>query len=231
MQINIEEGKTVLPSGEYNKDGLWKSSQLRYKELSDEELVKRFVEGHDEKAFNEIVARYGDKIFRLALRVAHNPNDAEDVLQDVLITLVEKLNTFRGESKFSTWLYTVAANTSYIRLRAEKKKYEKELSLDDYAPYNDSGALEGVRKKDWSDRPDEMLLSQEGLEMVEKAVNDLPLSYRVVFHLKDVEGLTNQEVAKVMGLSVPAVKSRILRARLFLRDKLSDYFYEWKNGK
>ncbi|MGH7807647.1 MAG: RNA polymerase sigma factor, partial [Thermodesulfobacteriota bacterium] len=110
MQINMEEGKTVLPSGEYNKDGLWKSSQLRYKELSDEELVKGFVEDHDEKAFNEIVARYEDKIFRLAWRVAHNPNDAEDVLQDVLITLVEKLNTFRGESKFSTWLYTVAAN-------------------------------------------------------------------------------------------------------------------------
>ncbi len=228
MQSNITDGTAVITGRKY-QNGIGILGHKNYKELSDEELVKVFVEDQDEEAFNEIVSRYGDKIFRLALRITHNPNDAEDVLQEVFVILVEKLDSFREESKFSTWLYTVAANASYMHLRGSRKKYEKELSLEDYAPYNESGALEGVEIKDWSDRPDEVLLSQEGLEIVEKAVNELPLPYRVVFHLKDVEGLTNQEVAKALGLTVPAAKSRILRARLFLRDKLSDYFYERRN--
>jgi RNA polymerase sigma factor, sigma-70 family len=200
---------------------------LNHKELSDEELVRSFVETQDEEAFNEIVNRYADKIFSLALRITRNPNDADDVLQEVFLTM-EKLNTFRGESKFSTWLYRVAANASYLHLKAKKKRYENEVSLEDYSFYNESGALEGVQIKDWSDRPDEVILSREGIEIIERAVNELSVTYRVVFHLRDVEGLTNQEVAKVLGLSLTAVKARIHRARLFLRDKLSDYFYEWR---
>jgi RNA polymerase sigma-70 factor (ECF subfamily) len=170
------------------------------------------------------VNRYADKIFRLALRITRNPSDAEEVLQEVFLTM-EKLDTFRGESKFSTWLYRVAANASYMHLRANKKKYENEVSLEDYTSYNGSGALEGVQLKDWSNIPDEVLLSREGMEIIARAVNELPEQYRIVFHLRDVEGLTNPEVAKVLGLSLTAAKSRIHRARLFLRDKLSDYFF------
>jgi len=212
---NVEHRRDILSSGHRN-----------HKELPDEELARLFVKTQDEQAFNEIVDRYGNKIYRLALRITHSPDEAEDVLQQVFITLLEKLDTFREESKFSTWLYRVATNTSYMHLRAERKKYENEVVLDDYKPYNESGNLEGVQIKDWSDRPDETLVSREGMEIIERAVNELPVPYRVVFHLKDVEGLTNQEVAKVLGLSLPAVKSRVLRARLFLRDRLSDYFYE-----
>ena len=199
-----------------------------YNELSDEELVKIFVQTKDESAFNELVSRYGDRIFRLALRITHDPNDAEEVLQEVFLTLVGKLDTFRQESKFSTWLYRVTTNASYMLIRSEKRKQENELDIEDYKPYNESGKLEGIQVKDWSDRPDEALLSWESKEIIERAVNDLPLPYRVVFQLRDVEGLTNEEVAKVLGLSLPAVKSRVLRARLFLRDKLSDYFYDFK---
>ncbi len=199
-------------------------TQFNHKGLSDEELVRAFVEDRDEKAFNEIVDRYGDTIYKVAQWITRNSSNA----QEVFITLMDKLNTFREKSKFSTWLYRVAANASYMHLRNGKKRYENEVSLEDYAPYGESGALEGVQIKDWGDRPDEVLLSREGMEIIEKAVNKLSIVYRVVFNLRDVDGLSNEEVAKVLGLSVPAVKSRLHRARLFLRDKLSDYFYEWR---
>ncbi len=200
------------------------SSILNHKELSDEKLVKSFVGAHDEEAFTEIINRYEDKIYRIALRITHNPSDAEDVLQEVFITLIEKLHTFHEESKFSTWLYRVAANASLMHLRTEKKKYKNEVSIEDYVSYKEDGTFKGVEIRDWSDKPDEVLFSKEAMEIIERAVNELPVPYRVVFHLRDVEGLTDYETAKVLGLSVSAVKSRIHRARLFLRDKLSDYF-------
>jgi RNA polymerase sigma-70 factor (ECF subfamily) len=197
---------------------------LKHKELSDEVLVRSFLEDQSEEAFNEIVTRYGDKIYRTALRITHNPNDAEDVLQEVFITLIEKLDTFHEESKFSTWLYRVAANASFMRLRTEKKKYKNEVSLDGYISYGEDGTFTGVEMKDWSDRPDAVLLNKEVTEIIERAVDELPIPYRAVFHLRDVEGLTNHEIAKILGLSLSNVKSRIHRTRLFLRDKLSDYF-------
>jgi len=200
---------------------------LNHKGFSDEELVRSFVEDQEAGAFSEIVNRYADKIYRAALRITHNHSDAEDALQEVFITLIEKLDTFGGGSKFSTWLHTVAANTIYTQLRV-KKRYKHEVSLEDYVSYNEYGGLEGVQMKDWSDRPDEALLSKEVMEVIEAAVNELPVPYRIVVHLRDVEGLTSREVAEVLGLSDSAVKSRLHRARLFLRDKLSDYFYEWR---
>ena len=205
----------------FNKGGIL-DGMLSYKGLSDEKLVRSFVETQDEEAFNEVVDRYADKIYRLALRITHNPSDAEDVLQEVFITLIEKLNTFRGDSRFSTWLYRVAANASYIHLKSERK-YGSDISLGECASCSEDGALRGVEMKDWSDRPDEVLLSREVMEIIEKSVDELPVAYRVVFHLKDVEGLTNHEVAKITGLSLPNIKARVHRARLFLRDRLSDY--------
>jgi RNA polymerase sigma-70 factor, ECF subfamily len=208
------------------KAEMGKQSQPFYSsENSDEELVRVFVEDHDEQAFNEIVNRYGDKIYRTALRITHNTSDAEDVLQKVFITLIEKLDTFHRESKFSTWLYRVAANASYIYLRDEKK-HKNEVSLEEYVSHDEDGAFKGVEIKDWSDRPDEVLQSKEAMEIIEGAVNELPVAHRVVFHLRDVEGLTNHEVSKILGLPLPNVKSRVHRARLFLRDRLSDYFLE-----
>jgi RNA polymerase sigma-70 factor (ECF subfamily) len=196
--------------------------------LPDEELIKRFTDNDDEEAFNEIVNRYTDTIYRIALRIINNPSDAEEVLQEVFVTLIKKLDTFREESKFSTWLYRVVVNTSYMYLRAEGKKNEREMSLPDYVPYDQSGWLNGIQNKDWSYESDGVLLSMERMEIIEKAISELPEYNRVVFLLRDVEGLTNEEVAKVLGISLPAVKSRIRRARISLRDKLSDYFYEWR---
>ena len=224
MRVDETDNKVVMGQREHSKH----FPLLDLEKLSDEELVRAFLDRKDEAAFNEIVNRYGDKIYRLALRITRNHSDAEEVLQEAFIIIMNKINTFREESKFSTWLHKVATNTSYIHLRYGKKKYENEQSLEDYTPYDESGVLKGVQVKDWSDRPDGELLSREAMEIIEGAVNELPVTHRVVFHLRDVEGFSNQDVAKALGISLTAVKSRIHRARLFLRDRLSDYFYEWR---
>jgi RNA polymerase sigma-70 factor (ECF subfamily) len=210
-------------SNEYFED-----TSLNHENLSDEELIKLFLQNEDEEVFNELANRYANKIYGLALRIIHNPSDAEEVVQDVFLTILKKLDTFREESKFSTWLYRIAANESYMRLRVEKRKHENERNLLNYASYDESGALKGVQLRDWSDRPDEVLLSREGIERIEEALSELPEHSRMVFHLRDVEGFSNKEVGEILGLSIPAIKSRVHRARLFLRDRLSDYFYEWR---
>jgi len=194
---------------------------------TDEKLIELFISSKDERAFEEIVNRYANQIYRLAFKITRDYYSAEEILQEVFLTLINKIDTFRGESKFSSWLYRVTANAAYMHLRAQKK-YENDVSLEDYVPYDENGTLMGrIKAKDWIDRPDKALLSEEAMEIIEKAVNELPEPYRVVFHLRDVEGFSNQEVSEVLGLSVPALKSRLHRARLYLRDKLSDYFYEW----
>ena len=198
---------------------------LKATAITDNKLIELFTTTNDEKAFEEIVNRYEDKIYGLALRITRDHHSAEEVLQEVFLTLVKKVDTFRGESKFSSWLYRVTMNASYMYLRADKK-YESDMSLEDYAPYDEKGFLtDKMVSRDWTDRPDEAFFNKETVEKIETAVGELPESYRVVFHLRDIEGLSNEETAEILGLSVPAVKSRLHRARLFLRDKLSDYFY------
>lgn len=199
-----------------------------YSGISDEELVRIYSEKEDELIYEEILSRHADKVFGLALRITRSPEDAEEVFQEVFLTLTKKISTFRGESKFSSWLYRVTANAAYMRIRTEKK-HETNLSLDDYAPYDENGTLMGrIKNKDWSSRPDLVIFNKESAEIIDRAINDLPESNRVVFHLRDIEGLTNEETAQVLELSVSAVKSRLHRARLFLRDNLSDYFHEWR---
>ena len=194
---------------------------------TDEKLIELFISSNNERAFEEIVNRYANKTYRLAFRITRDHHSTEEVLQEVFLSLINKIHTFRGESKFSSWLYRVTANASYMHLR-NHKKYENDVSLENYVPYDENGTLMGrIKVKDWGDRPDEALLSKEAMEIIERAINELPEPYRVVFHLRDIEGFSNEEVSEVLGLSVPALKSRLHGARLFLRDKLSDYFYEW----
>jgi len=195
---------------------------------SDEELVNLYTETGDESAFDGIVSRYADKIYGFALRITRNSSDAEEIFQEVFLTLTKKLDTFRGESKFSSWLYRITVNASYMYLRSQKK-HESNISLENYYPYDEKGTLMGrVMEKDWSSRPDIIIFSKEALEIIDKSINELPESYRTVFHLRDIDGLSNEEVADILEISIPAVKSRLHRARLFLRDRLSDYFHEWR---
>jgi RNA polymerase sigma-70 factor (ECF subfamily) len=223
MHLNATESSSNNLARQFQDD----STLFEHRDLPDEELVRMFVEERDEGAFNEIANRYGEKVFRLALRITHITHIADEVLQEVFLTLVEKLDSFREESTFSTWLYRVATNASLIQIR-NTKKHGKSMSLDDYVPYNEKGMLSEILLKDWSYSPDEIFAGKEGMEVIERAINELPEKYRIVFHLRDIEGLSNEEVGDILGLSISAVKSRIHRARLFLRDSLSDYFYERK---
>lgn len=202
-----------------------KNAPVKTAAIPDEKLIGLFTDTNDENAFEEIVNRYENKIYGLAFRITRDHHSAEEILQEVFLTLVKKVDTFRGESKFSSWLYRVTMNASYMNLRADKK-YESDMSLEDYAPYDEKGSLsDKIISRDWTNRPDEALFNKEAIEKIEAAVGELSESYRVVFHLRDIEGLSSEETAEILGLSVPAVKSRLHRARLFLRDKLSDYFY------
>lgn len=195
-----------------------------YKVMTDEELAGCLKRDRDEEAFNELVDRYADGILRLALRITLNKGDAEDVLQDAFLA-IEKPDTFREDAKFSTWFYRIALNLCFTRLRAEKK-HKRNVSLDEFPPYREYGALEGGQGGLWGARPDDAVSTREGLRIIEEAMSELPAGYRAVFQLRDVEGLTNNEVANILQLSLPNVKSRVHRARLFLRERLSGYFCE-----
>lgn len=204
--------------------------EYKYKaaNLTDEELVELYVSTTDELLFEEIVNRYSNCIYATAYRITRNHHDTEEVLQEVLLLLAKKIDTFRSDAKFSTWLYRVTLNTCYGRLRSESK-HTKDISLDDYAPYDSYGTLGGrVKSKEWSNNPYLILYRKEALEIIEKAIADLPEKYRVVLHLRDIEQLPQDEISSILGISVGAVKSRLHRARLFVRDKISDYFQEWR---
>ena len=194
--------------------------------IPDEHLVALFVTNRDEDAFGELVNRYADRIYRIALRITRDPGEAEDVLQDVFVILTTKAGTFRMESRFSTWLYRVALNSSYMRIRTKKKIDTNESSFDGYTPYDQAGILHGVADKDFSHRPDSELMTREAVERIRDSIDELPKQYKDVFHLRHEEGLSDLETAEVLGISLSAAKSRIHRARLFLRDRLADYFFE-----
>ncbi len=186
---------------------------------TEKELVRAAQEG-DPASFRELVTRYEGKVYRLASRMVRDPQDAEDVLQETFINVYRHLDTFRGDSEFSTWIYRIATNASLMKLRSAKPT----LSLDDSA---DGEEEEYPRElADWSGAPEEMLLNSEIRAEMDAALAQLPETLRSVFVLRDVQGLSVDETARVLNISVPNVKTRLHRARLALREKLASYFAE-----
>ncbi len=182
---------------------------------SDEELVRRSQQD-DERAFGELVGRYESKVYSLALRMLRNPEDAEDVLQDTFLRAYRGIKAFQGNSTFSTWIYRIAANSALMRLR---KKQLPTVSIED-ADERETP----VTIVDWKPGPVEQLLTKETLQAMDEAIEALPPEFRQVFVLRDVEELSNAEVAEILDLSVAAVKSRLHRARLKVRNRLAAYF-------
>ena len=181
----------------------------------DAALVARSRQG-DRTAFNELVNRNAQKVFRMARHMTRNDHDAEDVLQEAFLKAFSRLDQFQGDAKFSTWLTRIAVNESLMRLR--KRRNNKTVSLDEELEVGD-GSLQREVADDAED-PEETYGRMEMREILESAIDSLAEGYRTVFVLRDVEGFSTEETAEMLDLSISAVKSRLLRARLQLRDKL-----------
>jgi len=182
-------------------------------------LVSQAREG-DTRAFGELVRRYEGKIFRLAQHVTQNREDAEDVLQETFMKAYEHLDQFKGDSKFYTWIVRIAVNQSLMKLR--RRKTDKSVSLDEQIATGEDTIVREIAA--WDEDPEQRFSREELGEILDHAVDALEPPYRSVFVLRDVEELSTEETAEALGLSIPAVKSRLLRARLQLREKLTRYF-------
>jgi RNA polymerase sigma-70 factor, ECF subfamily len=170
----------------------------------------------DHAAFTELVNRYARKVFRLARHITQNDQDAEDVLQETFLKAYSRLDQFQGNSKFYTWLVRIAVNEALMRLR--RHRGNQTVSLDEGMETADGSIPRDVASEE-SD-PEENYGREELRESLERAIDSLAESYRAVFLLRDVEGFSTEETAQMLDLSVSAVKSRLLRARLQLRSKL-----------
>jgi RNA polymerase sigma-70 factor (ECF subfamily) len=188
------------------------------KDSATENLIQRII-AQDQLAFYELLELYETKVYNLIYRLLSSREDTEEVLQEVFWTVYSKLSTFRGESSLSSWIYRITVNMCYMRLR--KKQIQTDFSINDIVDVVDNGKLQNMNE--WSLAADQLLLNRELVEKIEEALDVLPADYRVVLMLRDVNDLSNSEVATILGLTVPAVKSRLHRARLILRRKISTY--------
>ena len=187
--------------------------------IDDATLVAQTRDG-DARAFSELVKRYEGKVFRLAHHVTQNREDAEDVLQETFLKAYEHLDQFRGDSKFYTWIVRIAVNQALMKLR--RRKSDKAVSLDETIDTGEDTLIREIAG--WDENAEQQYSREELGGILDSAVQSLEPLYRSVFVLRDIEDLSTEETAEALDLSVPAVKSRLLRARLQLREKLTRYF-------
>ena len=216
---------------EFNPAVLWENGKSRQMateslpveipDIVDDEpgLVARSREG-DSSAFSTLLRRYESKIFRLAMNITQNREDAEDVLQEAFFKAYEHLDQFQGNSKFYTWIVRIAVNQALMKLR--KRKSDRAVSLDEQIDTGEDMVVREIAA--WDPDPEERYSQDELNTILSQAIDELAPIYRTVFTLRDVEGLSTEETAEVLDLTVPAVKSRLLRARLQLRDRLTRFF-------
>jgi RNA polymerase sigma-70 factor (ECF subfamily) len=187
----------------------------------DADLVEA-LRRQEPEAAERLVERFGDRVYRLAMRITGVNEDAEEAAQDALWTAARKIDMFKGESAFGSWLYRITANAAYQKLRTRRQK-AAEISLEDVMPSLDGDGRHFEPMDDWSNRVDEQALQGELRRVLQEAIDGLPADYRTALVLHDVEGLSNPDIAEALGISLPAVKSRVHRSRLFVRKRLSEY--------
>jgi RNA polymerase sigma-70 factor (ECF subfamily) len=188
-------------------------------EADEATLVAQSREG-DGRAFGELVRRYESKIFRLAQHVTQNREDAEDVLQETFLKAFEHLDQFQGAAKFYTWIVRIAVNQALMKLR--RRRTDKSVSLDEAIDTGEDTIVREVAA--WDENPEQRFSRAEFGQILDEAIQSLEPPYRSVFVLRDIDELSTEDTADVLGLSIPAVKSRLLRARLQLREKLTRHF-------
>src|SRR2546423_2484297 len=195
-------------------------------DVSSELALVQAAKKGDLEAFSELVRRYDRNIFRIAQHITHNEEDAQDVVQEAFLKAYQNLEQFQGNSKFYTWLVRIAVNEALMKLR--RRRSDKTVSLDEDVVTEEGSMPREVA--DWSPNPEQLYGQAELGDILKKTIQGLPPGFRAVFVLRDVEGLSTEETAEMLGLSIPAVKSRLLRARLQLRDRLARYFKSKRDG-
>ena len=196
------------------------SDAPRPRDLEDSALVERAQAGAS-TAFDELVRRYEGKVFHLTRRILNDPDEAEDALQETFLSAYRGLPRFKREARFSTWIFRIATNAALMRLR---KRRPDVVSLDQPKTSDPEGDPVSLDLPDWTATPDQELVDQETRIAMDEAIAALPPDLAAVFLLRDVEGMSNEEAAEATGLSLAAAKSRLHRARLFLRDRLHRHF-------
>jgi len=181
------------------------------------ELIEKAKAG-DRLALTELITKYEKTVFSFAFKICRNRDKAENTMQETFMSVLRSLHQFDGKSKFSTWLYRIVVNHCLMMARSEGQK-DRFYSIDEEEFNFDEPVV-----KHWADLPEDRVLSSELRQLLDNAIQKLPPDYRIVFVLRDIEGLSTQETADTLGLSAPAVKSRLHRARLFLRNELRPYF-------
>jgi len=192
---------------------------------ADEPILVAAAKAGDISAFDTLVNRYERKIFRLTQNITQNREDAEDAMQEAFLKAFEHLGDFEGNSRFYTWLVRIAVNQALMKLRRRRSNI---VSLDEEIDTGEDMVPREI--EDWGPSPIERYEQTEMGEILSKVIGELDPSFRIVFQLRDIEQLSTEETAEALGLSVPAVKSRLLRARLKLRQKLNQYFRRGANS-
>ena len=187
----------------------------------DFELIRAINSGQFDR-FPDLVKRYEQKLYNFSLRMCRDAADAEDTVQETFLNVYRYLKDFRYETKFKNWLYRVAASTCIKKRRKSKFAPQRELSLDEFLPRDETEVPDQVPR--WALMPLDKLLNDELLDKINAAIFRLPEKYRLVIVLRDIEGFSTAETAQILNLSDANVKVRLHRARLFLRDKLKGYF-------
>ena len=186
---------------------------------TDEELIRAASKG-DKSSFSALVRRYEDTVFKFSFKVCRDKEKAEEALQDTFINVYRKLGSFDGKSKFSTWLYSIVTNNCLMKRR--RRKLDTLMESMDEPPTNGDGSfIDHVAR--WDETPSDLLLKKEFQHLLNGAILKLPVDYRVVFVLRDLEGKSTEETAEILKISGEAAKSRLRRARAFLRTQLSLY--------
>jgi RNA polymerase sigma-70 factor (ECF subfamily) len=186
----------------------------------DESALVARAQGGDGQAFGDLVNRYEKKIYRLAKNITQNNEDAEDVLQESFLKAFTHLDGFQGNSKFYTWIVRIAVNEALMKLR--KRRGDRTVPLDEPVDTGEETVTREIAV--WEDSPEQRYSREEFQSILDEAVESLKPDFRTVFQLRDIEELSTEETAEALGISVPAVKSRLLRARLALREKLTRQF-------
>lgn len=182
-------------------------------------LVERARAG-DAGAFTELVKRYERKVYRLARQITQSDEDAEDVLQEAFLKAYSHLDSFQGQSKFYTWIVRIAVNEALMKLR--KRRSDRTVPLDEPVETDEDQIVREIAV--WDEDPEQKYSQEELREILNQAIGSLKEDFRTVFLLRDVEELSTEETAEALKISIPAVKSRLLRARLQLREKLTRFF-------